>query len=462
MEINQPKIVSVAEVLLNKHLSIPKYQRPYKWTEKNIKQLLDDIRLNVESKDYRLGTIVIHKDASNSKLLDIVDGQQRMVTLSLITLALKHVFSGEGFYSKYNKVESPLLNHEFENLISQKNLRTNYNVIAREVRNFNETTINFFFNHCRVVWVEIENISEAFQFFDSQNSRGKDLYPQDLLKAFHLREMANNSEDEKKSCVAYWENLDQKKLDKLFKNYLYRIRNWSRGQSAEEFTKNDIDIFKGVTLDNTEQFNFVQPYRIAHFYTEMYNQDLNRNIDRSKMEYPFQLDQIMLNGKRFFEYVTHYGKEVEKVKDFNDNLNLIKLKVKKSKTKALDILNLLDNVEKYPSKNRTGDLYVRNVFNCCLLYYVDKFGYYKIDEVIVRIFIWVYKERIEKHSVRLRTIDNLGSEYNGLFRIIRDSITTKEIFYKELKTVRPYGNDFNKKSTRPLMDIFKELNYLAN
>lgn len=455
MSENQPKIISIAEAFENKNITIPDYQRPYKWSEKNVKQLLDDIKLNKDLKDYRLGTIVLHNEDNK---LHIVDGQQRMLTLSLIFLAIKQTFSTESFYSKFNNINSPLLELEFENFITQKNLRNNYNIILREVRNFNESTIHFLFNNCKVVWVVISNISEAFQFFDSQNSRGKDLYPQDLLKAFHLREMVNNTEEERKKCVYYWENLDQKELDKLFKNYLFRIRNWSKGRSAEEFTKNHIDVFKGISLENPKEFNYIQSYKINHFYTKMYNNDSHRNIDGQKLEYPFQLDQIIINGQRFFEFVTHYGKEVEKVKDFTDNLNLIKQKIQNTKTKALDILNILDS---YPAKNRTGDLYVRNVFNCCLIYYIDKFGYYKIDEIIIRLFIWVYTPRIEKHSVRLRTIDNLGSGSESFFRIIRESINTKEIFYKELKSVRPYGGNINNKNTLPLIELFKELKYIA-
>lgn len=458
MSKKQPKIISIAEAFDNKDLNIPDYQRPYKWTEKNVKQLLDDIRLNKDSKDYRLGTIVVHQEKEESEL-DIVDGQQRMLTLSLIYLAIKKTYLDDDFYAKYKNIESPLLKLEFDNLITQKNLKNNYNVIVREIRNFDESTIHFFYHHCKVVWVVISNISEAFQFFDSQNSRGKDLYPQDLLKAFHLREMSNNSEDEQKTCVEYWENLDQKKLDKLFKNYLFRIRNWSKGRSAEEFTKNEVDVFKGITLENVNEFNFIKSYKINHFYTEMYNNDMARNIDGQKLEYPFQLDQIMINGKRFFEFVTHYGKEVEKIKDFNNPLNQVKLRIKNTKTKSIEILDLLDT---YDARNRAGDLYVRNVFNCCLLYYIDKFGYYKLDEVIVRFFIWVYTPRIEKHSVRLKTIDNLGKDYHGFFRIIRESINTKEVFYKELKTVYPYGGDKNKKSTKSLIEIFNQLNYIAN
>jgi uncharacterized protein with ParB-like and HNH nuclease domain len=454
---SQPRILSIKEVFNNyNNIKIPDYQRPYKWKEKNVKQLIDDIKLNNENLDYRLGTIVVHNKDEDEQ--DIVDGQQRMLTLSLICLALKENLKNSDFYKKFENIESPLFNTKFDNLISQKNLRNNYNLIVREIRNFDEPTINFFYNHCKVVWVIIDNISEAFQFFDSQNSRGKDLYPQDLLKAFHLREMANNTEKERLKCVQYWENLDQKELDKLFKEYLFKIRNWSKGRRAEEFTKEDVDVFKGISLENPQEFNFIKPYKINHYYTEMYNNDMNRKVDNQQIDFPFQLDQIILNGKRFFEYITHYGKEIDKIKKLNSDLNQLRLKIKETKTKALVILDLLDS---YDARNRTGDLYVRNVFNCCLLYYLDKFGYYKIDEAIVRFFIWTYTPRIAQHSVRLRTIDNLGIEYTSFFRIIRDSINTKEIFYKELNSVTPYKNNEENSRTKPLISIFRDLNYLS-
>ena len=76
-----PKIISVQEAFSFGNLSIPDYQRPYKWQEKNIKQLIDDIIINKEINDYRLGTIVLHTENQN---LNIVDGQQRMLTFTLI------------------------------------------------------------------------------------------------------------------------------------------------------------------------------------------------------------------------------------------------------------------------------------------------------------------------------------------------------------------------------------------
>ena len=76
--VEKPSIKSVGEISIDK-LVIPPYQRPYKWTAKNVNQLISDI-LTFCSKNkmhYRLGTLVLYNN-------EIVDGQQRIITLTLI------------------------------------------------------------------------------------------------------------------------------------------------------------------------------------------------------------------------------------------------------------------------------------------------------------------------------------------------------------------------------------------
>ncbi|WP_296315179.1 DUF262 domain-containing protein [Winogradskyella sp. UBA3174] len=458
---NKAKIISINEIFHdNKNLNIPDYQRPYKWNEVNVQQLIEDIILHQNIEEYRLGTIVLHeyKDANNNEVLDIVDGQQRLITLSLISLAIEMQFKTETFYGRFLKIKSCLLQQEFPNLISQYNLQKNFKLIQRQIRNFNEEVIQFFYENCKVVWVEIEDVSEAFQFFDSQNSRGKDLEPHDLLKAFHLREMEHNTEKEVLSCVSHWEQMDQEQLSVLFNDYLFRVRNWSKGRSARFFNKSDVHIFKGISLEDPGHYNFIKPYRINHFYTEKYNSDLDRKIDGQRASYPFQIDQIIINGKRFFEFVTYYSKIVNQINDTHSNDDSLNKqsplqKIKNGKSRASDILEVLSS---YSGKNRTGDRYVRNLFDCCLLYYLDKFGNYKLDQAIEKFFIWTYTKRLDKYSVQLATIDNRGMESDGFFRIIREAIDSKDIFQKPLETVIPV----QKSKTGELLQLFKDLNYL--
>ena len=85
------------------------------------------------------------------------------------------------------------------------------------------TQISFLLEKCQFVVVQLPKIAEAFQFFDSQNARGKALYPHDLLKAYHLREMNDISDEETEKMVKDWEQVSQSGLADFFGNYLYRI-----------------------------------------------------------------------------------------------------------------------------------------------------------------------------------------------------------------------------------------------
>ena len=69
-------------------LRIPAYQRPYKWTAKNANRLFDDVfDAMMSNKDkYRIGTLILNKDEDKDgkTVYNIVDGQQRTITFSLL------------------------------------------------------------------------------------------------------------------------------------------------------------------------------------------------------------------------------------------------------------------------------------------------------------------------------------------------------------------------------------------
>lgn len=102
------KILSV-DNLLKMPLVIPNYQRPYKWTTQNIDALLNDIsdaindyqKYNFKFK-YRVGTIILH-DKSNELSYDIVDGQQRIISLSLIRKCID-----SNFHATYSIFHLPI------------------------------------------------------------------------------------------------------------------------------------------------------------------------------------------------------------------------------------------------------------------------------------------------------------------------------------------------------------------
>ncbi|PRY98292.1 uncharacterized protein DUF262 [Marinilabilia salmonicolor] len=433
-------IISIKDLLTLDGLQIPVYQRPYKWKIKNVNQLLDDIITHKDKSAYRIGTIVFHKDEMD--ILNIVDGQQRSITILLIALALlenekiKKIASKE----KYHLVTPNLFSKSpLKNSISKQNIKENYAEIKQRIKEFDFDSLRFFYDKCQLVKVELSDVSEAFQFFDSQNARGKDLYPHDLLKAFHLREMVTTTaEQERNAIIEEWESLDQNTLERLFEKYLFRIKNWSKGYSARIFTKNQVDLFKGISPEIKEPYPFASIYRISNYFIEGYNQNINRKIDLNHMNFPFQLDQAIINGKRFFEFITHYKKMIsETTNGFIDN-------------------NIIKTLNNYPGKFRKGDRYVRALFDCCLIFYIDKFGFTEMERAIEKIFIWTYKLRVEHYSIQLATIDNHALNEPSLFKIIKEATHPKEVF--STYVTGPYRKIPNPKTT-DIVNLFNEMGY---
>jgi len=233
------------------NLVIPNYQRPYKWIAKNVIQLLDDIidAKNENKETYRVGTLILHYDKKKSTY-NIVDGQQRTITFSLLLKVL-----GDDFISF---LEQSLANNPH----NTRNIPNNFRTLERRANNIiddreRRDLRDYIKNNCELIVVITEDISEAFQFFDSQNARGKKLYPHDLLKAYHLREMNDLDVAETEKVVKGWEDLPQKDLSLLFSDYLYRVKEWTKGNKAWELTEHNIHKFKGITRkDNFLTHNF--------------------------------------------------------------------------------------------------------------------------------------------------------------------------------------------------------------
>ena len=82
----------------------------------------------------------------------------------------------------------------------------------------------------------------------------------------------------------------------------------------------------------------------------------------------------------------------------------------------------------YSNRNRTGDTYVRQLFNCLLIYYVDRFGSAEINKVVRKIFRYAYQIRLIHYSVQLQTIDNSATS-GIMFKTIRDAQSPYDIIY---------------------------------
>lgn len=468
-------ICTVKELLLLSNLSIPSYQRPYKWTLKNVSDLFRDLYTHQDKSAYRLGSVVFHQEnkSDDKAPLNIVDGQQRTLTLMLAVWALIENRREELVRSDLcialdklkPAVDAFMVRQQFASDISQYNLYQNYLEAKRLVSRpeFTEAHIDFLLHKCQVVVFVLLDVSEAFQFFDSQNARGRDLEPHDLLKAFHLREFAGHENDLKAVSVAHWESLDSDKLADLFATYLYRVRQWAQGKPARYFGKNEVGLFKGVNIDKVGYFPYVESLRIAHHFVDDYNSQYQRKVDGQKMGFPFHLDQMIINGRRFFEMAEHYQLRVEDIvtSEYQSQgfgqavvINGVMLD-----DRARKIINTLNS---YGARTRTGDRYIRSMFDCALIFYIDKFGQHNLSNAIEKLFIWAYSCRIKQQVVQLATMDNYVLGHN-VFMVIKDATQPSDVLAISLATIKDAENKNNSRdsnaSTDELVLLFKEMNY---
>lgn len=341
-------------------------------------------------------------------------------------------------------IQAQNFKHSFKSQITQKNIQLNYREIERRVATIDEDFIDFFLNKCEITYFVIDDISEAFQFFDSQNSRGKDLEPHDLLKAFHLRELKADentvTDKEEKELVETWEDMDSEQLSKLFADFLYRVKGWSKGESSRYFSKMDIHMFKGINLSKTEEYPYAKLYRLADAQLKLVN---SNSIYTG---FPFQLDQIIINGKYFFEMVSHYKNLYEHIQKLIPNLT----------SNAQTIMNTIDD---YGGMHRTGDKYVRMLFNCSLLYYIDKFGFSDISKAIEKLFIWAYSIRLSYQNLQLASLDNYVINGINIFKKIRDAVFKDEILSLVIPSIE---EEYKSDKTEKIRQLFLQMKYISN
>ena len=175
------------------------------------------------------------------------------------------------------------------------------------------------------------------------------------------------------------------------------------------------------------RYPFAGAMHIAHRFVDHHQQQYERSIDGSAMTYPFQLDQTIINGRRFFEMTAHYQKKIDRLK--KDTANPKSFAGIALEGCAPDIMQSINN---YPGMHRTGDRYVRAIFDCLLIYYVDKFGPVEISRAIEKIFVWAYSLRLNSARVGIAGIDNHVRD-NNLFQVIKDAIAPDEFIYRNFE-----------------------------
>lgn len=450
MERITAEIKKVEKVLVD-NLVIPNYQRPYRWTEDNVRLLLEDINHNWKEgkSSYRIGSVILNNDEST---LNVVDGQQRLTTILLILKSLKSNV-GETLRNSLVYKHQDSLNA----IISNKKHIDNW--LAENIGSQNIDFEKYLLEHCEFVEIKVSDLSEAFQMFDSQNGRGKELEAYNLLKAYHIRAMESNTFDEKIACDVNWENAARYQSDKnknqvidllrqLINEQLYRTRLWSRKETALEFNKKKINEFKGITVNKNHTTVF--PYQnkeLLQYVMQNYFQTLGVSVSGIKSRFnntspanvnPFVLlNQNLINGKDFFEYVETYIEVYKRL--FNEEFN--------------DMKFLKDFIKvqcKYHGSHRDGDQYLFELYKSLIMLMFDRFGEEGIRKYHKTVYLLVYRLRIEKEQVRYASVAEYPVQ-NKVFHIIEKAKTFSDLSRLEKLA---YQKVVCKKDVEPVISFF--------
>ncbi len=224
----------IGHAIADSRLTVPAYQRSFAWEDEHVEELLNDLSRAIEANDaeYFLGSIVVSNEGTAGP--EIVDGQQRLATVTILLAAIRDYFHSENESARVSGIENRYLfsinlrteerhprlrlndldNHFFESRIlaqpsdssrklaatakSHKLLANAAEIARKHVATIVGSTtsphdalldwVEYIHDSVKVVWFQVPDHANAFMIFETLNDRGLDLAISDLLKnyLFHL------------------------------------------------------------------------------------------------------------------------------------------------------------------------------------------------------------------------------------------------------------------------------------
>lgn len=224
---------TVSDILAAKQLRVPRFQRPYEWTKGEVEDFWEDVA--GAGKDYFIGSMVIFPSIHDTS--GLVDGQQRITTITLLLCAVRDALRSVGADNEanglQNLIERPsikdnqlhfvlqtdeerpylrfvqaglsgsvpkasdaeaLLAAAYSELVARVGLLVDGSATKSQQRllALRDKVLNL-----HLIWVEVDNEDDATVIFQTLNSRGRDLEAADLVKShlFSLLRVSNPAND---------------------------------------------------------------------------------------------------------------------------------------------------------------------------------------------------------------------------------------------------------------------------
>jgi uncharacterized protein with ParB-like and HNH nuclease domain len=220
----------IGHALSDKKLQVPVYQRVYAWQMEHVTELFQDIGSAIfgGAAEYFVGSIVVSSKGTDRP--EVVDGQQRLATTTILLSAIRDYFFNTGDTDRASDLERKYLKERdlrtqeevprfrlnkidddfFRKRVlatpesAERNIKPSKeshelisqaaSLAAKHVQNIISTSnkpvdrlldwVEYLDSHVRVIWVDVPDDANAFVIFETLNDRGLDLSITDLLKNY--------------------------------------------------------------------------------------------------------------------------------------------------------------------------------------------------------------------------------------------------------------------------------------
>ncbi|WP_033588660.1 DUF262 and DUF1524 domain-containing protein [Helicobacter pylori] len=241
----------------NNQFVIPIYQRLYSWEKEQCKQLWDDIIKiggNDKMNGHFIGSILyVRVDDTHSSPLLIIDGQQRLTTITLLFIALRdHLNDEDEFLEKFSrqKIQNRYLinsdekgDKKFKLILSEPDRDTLLSLIDKNKRKPSEPSLKIVENFklfeewirkntnkletifkglekLMIVWIALKGKDDPQLIFESMNSKGIELTQADLIRNYIV--METEIEKQEGFYNQYWRAMEEdfKQNETLFNQFV--------------------------------------------------------------------------------------------------------------------------------------------------------------------------------------------------------------------------------------------------
>lgn len=398
-------------------LTIPEYQRPYCWQDKQLDGLLRDIASHTQRNaelPYYLGSLILHQEGGK---LNIIDGQQRITTLALMGCLLDPDPSSVGGLV-------------YEHPISQQQIKHNLQWLRDRLDRVRD---GIDFHKLQFTLVITQSEDDAYRFFETQNTGGVRLGGPDIIKAHHLRAVdklyqpqfarqweAMGSLDSTVSALLkgrYWQGVKPRELPPH--NQQQRIRDCIVSELAQGTGEGD-DIAYGRIRRQIGLAGDVRQQADQQGYEV--RQPLNAGINSIRYLAYFQGLHKRYWQQPDLAYLREYRQFIEWLKGLS------------------------------------GCGYLEKLYEACLLLYISQFGENQLERAAKKLFRVVYSRRVSNQkSVRENSVPAFVREY-PILDWIAASYTPEQCFeFLDSFNLRVDSSNLDKNSVkRRFMDAVCE------